>query len=60
MRWKAVALGVFGLFAGLIVISIVTSLFFGRRGGTCPAVAKGQQILKQAEEQDTQNSEEYL
>jgi hypothetical protein len=60
MNWKAVALGVAGLFLGLILISTITTIIFGRRRGTCPAVAKGQQILKQAEQQNTEDSEDYL
>ncbi len=60
MNWKAVALGIAGLFVGLIVVSTITTLVFGRRKGTCPAVAKGQQILRQAEKQNTEDSEEYL
>ncbi len=53
-------LAIGGVFLGLILISTVFSAIFVRRGGTCPAIVKGQQILKQAEEEDTQNSEEYL
>ncbi len=60
MNWKTVALAIGGLFLGLIVVSTVFSALFIKRRGVCPAVTKGQQILKQAEEQDTDTSEDYL
>ncbi len=60
MNWKKVLMAVGGLFLGLILVSTVFSAIFVRRRGTCPAVVKGQQILKQAEQQDTEDSEELL
>ncbi len=60
MNWRRVALAIGGLFLGLILASTLFSVIAMRKRGTCPAVSKGQEILRKAEEEDTQNSEDYL
>lgn len=49
-----------GLFAGLILASTLAGLLLGRKGGVCPAVRKGQEILRQADLEESSNKDDYL